>query len=344
MRAVRHRRPAPRVTVIAEVGLLHDGSLGRACRLIDAAAAGGADVVKFQTHLAEAETLPDAPNPSYFNGEPRHAYFSRTAFSEAQWRRVKRYAESRGLGFLSSVFSQEAVEVLERVGVDAYKIPSGEVTNLPLLERVAGTRKPVLLSSGMSTWRELDAAVRTLRRRHRRITVLQCTSEYPCPPQRVGLNVLAQLRRRYGLPVGLSDHTLGWAAALAAVALGAVVVEKHLMLRRGMYGSDAGHSMMPAEFAGMVKGIRDLEAMLRTPVNKDALTPVLRRMRVVFQKSVVSTREIPRGAVLTPDLLALKKPGTGMSAARFREIVGRLAARPIRANRPLTAADVGLDR
>jgi len=333
-----HKSPQ-HVTVIAEVGMNHDGSFGNACRLIDAAKEAGAEVVKFQTHVPDAETLPDAPSPPYFNEESRYAYFKRTAFSAEQWRALKRHAEQTGLQFLSSVFSVEAVELLEQFDVTAFKIPSGEVTNLPLLERVAQTQKPVLLSSGMSDWAELDAAVNTVRWHHDRITILQCTSEYPCPDEHVGLNVMLEMRARYQLPVGLSDHTLTNYAAFVAVVLGASVIEKHLTLSRRMYGSDAKHSLEPEEFAELVRGIRAIETMLASKVDKDDVSR-FSVMKATFEKSLVARTPIPAGATITPEMLAIKKPGTGLPPAKLREIIGKKAARPIRANTVLTAQDI----
>jgi N,N'-diacetyllegionaminate synthase len=228
--------------VIAEVGSVHDGSFGNALKLIDACADAGADVAKFQTHIAAAETLKDAPMPPYFKGEPRFAYFERTGFTEARWRELAAHCKQRGIGFLSSPFSIEAAELLDRVGVDAFKIPSGEVSNLPMLDRIADTGKPVLLSSGMSNWTELDAAVGVLRRGGP-LMVMQCATAYPCPPERVGLNVIAEMRARYKLPIGYSDHAFGPAAALAAAAHGAVAIEKHFTFSRAMYGSDAATTL-----------------------------------------------------------------------------------------------------
>src|SRR5262249_48068314 len=158
--------------IIAEVGSVHDGSFGNALKLIEVAANCGADLVKFQTHIASAETLPNAPMPHYFNGEPRYEYFERTGFSKHQWRELKTHCEAMAIEFLSSPFSVEAVELLESLGVARYKVPSGEVTNLPLLEEIAATGKPVLMSSGMSSWKELDQAVNTIVRRHQRLTLL----------------------------------------------------------------------------------------------------------------------------------------------------------------------------
>jgi N-acetylneuraminate synthase len=325
-------------SIIAEVGSVHDGSFGNAVKLIEAAAACGADVVKFQTHIAEAETLADAPMPPYFKGEPRHSYFRRTGFSPEQWRDLRAACERCGVMFLSSPFSLEAVDLLEEVGATAYKVPSGEVSNLPLLERLAATGKPTLLSSGMSNWAELDAAVAVLKPGGP-LTIMQCASAYPCPPEQVGLNVLAEMRARYGVPVGLSDHTRGPAAALAAAALGATVIEKHFAYSRRMYGSDAANSMEPEEFQAMAQDLRDIWTMLAHPVDKDDLS-AFSDMKRIFEKSVVTTGALAAGHALTPRDLAFKKPGDGIPAARWRELVGRRLRHAAPADHKLTFEDL----
>ena len=266
-----------RLTIIAEIGSVHDGSFGNAMKAIEAAAACGADVVKFQTHMAEAETLPNAPMPSYFKGDPRLEYFRRTAFSLPQWNQIATHCAAQGVGFLSSPFALEAVDLLEEVGVQAYKIPSGEVSNLPLLEKVAGTGKLVYLSSGMSNWAELDTAVAVLRKGGP-LVVMQCSSAYPCPPERVGLNVMQAMAGRYGVPVGFSDHTLGMAACVSAAALGAVVVEKHFTFSKLMYGSDARHSMEPAEFKQFCATVREAATIAAHPDAPAMLDAVLARL------------------------------------------------------------------
>lgn len=325
--------------IIAEVGSVHDGSFGLAKCLIEAAADCGADAVKFQTHLAAAETLRTAPMPPYFTGEPRFDYFERTSFQPAQWADLKEHSRQHGVEFLSSPFSEEAVDLLESVGVQRYKVPSGEVTNLPLLEKLARTGKPILLSSGMNSWSELDAAVATIRQRHQDLTVLQCTSEYPCPYERVGINVLGAMARRYGLPVGLSDHTLTNYAAFLAVADGAVALEKHFTLSRKMYGSDARHSLEPAEFAELVRGVRAIEAMRAARVDKDDVARFA-GMKQIFEKSLVALVDIPAGAILTRPMLGFKKPGTGIPAAHWRDVVGLRTARPVRADTVLLPEDL----
>ncbi len=313
--------------LIAEIGSVHDGSFGNACKLIETAAACGAHAAKFQTHIAEAETLRDAPAPAYFRGEPRFDYFRRTAFSYEQWKQLRQACAANRIAFLSSPFSLEAVDLLEEVGVGSYKIPSGEVTNWPLLERVAATGKPALLSSGMSSWQELDGAVEILRRGGP-LTIMQCTTAYPCPPERVGLNVFAEMRSRYGLPVGFSDHTTGMAAAFAAAALGADVIEKHLTFSRLMYGSDAANAMEPADFRRLADGLGEIWMMRAAAVDKDDLTPY-RDMKRIFEKSIVTARPIRAGHAIVRADLAFKKPGDGVSAARYRDVIGRPAARDL---------------
>ena len=324
------------VYVIAEAGMNHDGELERAVRLAEVAAEAGADAVKFQLHDAAAETTRSAPPPPYFQDEPRWEYFQRTAFTDEQWASLKRACEERGVEFLCSVFSLAALERLERLGVTRHKIGSGEVTNLALVRAAGATGKPVLLSSGMSSWAELDAAVEAA---GPNVVVLQCTSAYPTPPEQVGLNVLAELRERYGRPVGFSDHTRGTAASLAAVTVGAEVVEKHFTLSREAYGPDAAMGLEPAELQVLVREIRELESMLASPVDKDDLAP-FEEMKRVFEKSVVAVEAIPAGTTLEKAMLAAKKPGTGIPAARLPELVGRRARNDIAADAVLTEADV----
>lgn len=320
------------VFVIAEAGMNHDGSLGNAIRMAEVAAETGADAVKFQLHDPRAETTRDAPSPPYFTHESRWEYFERTAFTDEQWRTLKDACDRAGIEFLCSSFSLEALERLEALGVARHKVGSGEVTNLELVRAAAATGKPLLLTSGMSSWRELDEAVAVA---GENVTVLQCTSEYPTPPERVGLNVLAELRERYGKPVGFSDHTLGPYAAYAAVALGAVVVEKHFTLSRELYGPDAALALEPYELEELVDGIRELERMLASPVDKDDLAR-FEEMKRVFEKSVVAVADIPAGAVLEREMLAAKKPGTGIPARRLPELVGRRARVAIKADTVLT--------
>lgn len=316
--------------IIAEIGSVHDGSLGNAGKLIELAASCGATAVKFQTHIAEAETLANAPAPSYFKAEPRMEYFRRTGFDRAGWQQLKDIADAAGIAFLSSPFSIEAVHLLEEIGMEAYKIPSGEVTNIPMLEEIAALGKPVLLSSGMSNWAELDAAVAVFDGKCP-FVVMQCSSAYPCPPEQVGLNVLAEMKQRYGTAIGFSDHTLGVAASMAAASLGAVVIEKHFTFSKHMYGSDAKHSMEPTEFSQFADGLNAIWAMLSNPVDKDDISPY-GDMKDIFQKSIVAAADLTAGTRLEAAHLAFKKPGTGIPASRYGEILGRILNRDCNAD------------
>lgn len=330
----------PSIFIIAEFGMLHDGSFGNALRMVEVAKLCGADAVKFQTHIPEAETLPNAPMPSFFKGEPRWQYFQRTAFTLEQWKQLKAHCDDIGIEFMSSPFSIEAVDLLEQVGMQRYKIPSGEVTNIPFLERVAETKKPVLLSSGMSSWDELDAAVSVFQKGCNPLTVLQCTSIYPTPPEKVGLNVLLEMKQRYKVPVGLSDQSLTNNAGFAAAALEVEIIEKHITLSRQCYGSDAKHSIEPAEFAEFVRGIREIETMLTHPVDKNAVAHELREMKHVFEKSVVSLVKISAGTVITQAVIGIKKPGGGIAPRKFRELIGRKVTRDVEAGQVLVDSDI----
>ncbi|MEK9968855.1 MAG: N-acetylneuraminate synthase family protein [Ferrovibrio sp.] len=325
------------ISLIAEIGSVHDGSVGNAKKLIEAAAECGATAVKFQTHIAEAETLPNAPSPPYFKGEPRLEYFRRTGFSLQSWLELKQVALDCGVEFLSSPFSLEAVDLLEQIGVDTYKIPSGEVTNIPLLRHVAATGKQTLLSSGMSSWAELDNAVAVLRNGGP-LTIMQCTSAYPCPPEQVGLNVLAEMRARYSIPVGYSDHTMSNTSALAAALAGATVIEKHFTFSRLMYGSDAKNACEPPQFRELALALREITAMA-TPVDKDAMAASLIGMKAIFEKSIVSARPIKAGQPIEYADLAFKKPGDGISAAEYEKYIGRICLRDLPENHKFETGD-----
>jgi N-acetylneuraminate synthase len=327
--------PGSPALVIAEIGNNHDGSLGQARALVEAAAEAGADAVKLQTHIAAAEMLPSTPTPPHFD-EPRYAFTQRMELSLEAHQTLKALAEERGLILFSSPFSVAAVELLEQVGVPAYKIASGEVSNPPLIEAIAATGKPVLLSTGMSGLEDVAPAMETLAGSD--VVLLQCTSAYPCPPERVNLAGMATLRERFGVPVGLSDHTADIHTSIAAVALGAVAIEKHFTLSRRLYGPDHHASLEPEDLARLVDGVRQVEAALGDGT-KDR-DPGLDPVRATFEKSVVAAADIPEGTVLEPALLTTKRPGTGIAAARIAEVIGRRTARALARDDMLQEADL----
>ena len=326
--------------IIAEIGNTHEGSVGLAKQFIKSAADCGVDAVKFQTHIFEAESLPSAPNPPYFKDETRKEYFERTAFSIGEFKILKEFAEKEcKVDFFSSPFSLEAVDFLEEVGVSTFKIPSGEVSNIPLLERINKTGKKVILSSGMSSWEELDRAVDVFKDRDK-LTVLQCTSEYPCKPENSGLNIMQEIRNRYQCKVGFSDHTLGIGVPLTAVILGADVIEKHFTLSKLMYGSDAKNSTEPEEFKNMVYNIRAGELALYSKIDKNEITSKLGEMKYIFEKSIVSSRELKVGHVITEEDLAFKKPGDGIPARAYKEIIGKTVKTTIPANEKIDYSQI----
>ena len=331
-----------RCLIIGEVAQAHDGSLGTAHAYVDAIARCGADAVKFQTHIAAAESTPGEPWRIRFSPQDvtRYDYWKRMEFSEAQWHGLKQQADERGLLFLSSPFSVEAVELLSRVGVAAWKIASGEVNNVPLFDRMAATGLPLLLSSGMSPWEELDAAVARVRRCGSPLAVLQCTSVYPCPPEQVGLNLMAAFRDRYGCAVGLSDHSGTVYAGMAAAALGADVIEVHVTLSRESFGPDVSSSLTTAELQQLVAGVRFIETMRAHSIDKDAMAVKLDPMRRIFTKSIVARVDLPAGTRLRGEDLAIRRPGHGIPATRLPEVLNLRLKRTISANTLLQEDDL----
>jgi len=305
--------------ILAEVGSVHDGSFGNACNLIELASRCGASAVKFQTHIAEHETLSCAPSPYYFKDESRVDYFNRTAFSLKQWKALANFCHKRSVDFVSSPFSIEAVDLLEQTAIDGYKVASGEVNNLPLLERIAETRKPVFLSSGMSSWAELDKAVHILK--DRPLVIMQCSSRYPCLPAKVGINIVDAMKRRYdGHSIGFSDHTLNNAAAVLAIGAGAIAIEKHITFSTWMYGSDAKFGYEPDKFMAYVRDLKDAWTIMSHRVQKT--TEDYEEMKETFEKSIVTKRNLDEGHVLTMNDLAFKKPGTGIKADQYVSVLG----------------------
>lgn len=323
--------------VIAEIGNNHDGSIRQAEALIQAAADAGAGAVKFQTHIADCEMLPSTPTPPHFD-EPRFQFTKRMELSEDDHLHLKAFAEHRGLVWFSSPFSVEAVELLERVGCPAYKVASGEVTNPPLLEAIAATGKPVLVSSGMSGIDDVERALATLRGGSGELLVMQCTSAYPCPPEDVNLRAMVAMGERFGTLVGLSDHTPDVWASVAAVALGAIAIEKHFTLSRYLYGPDHKASLTPDDLARLVAGVAEVYAALGSA--DKPRDPALDPVRNTFEKSVVSAVRIERGSVIDGSMLTTKRPGNGIPALRIGEVVGRQAARTIEANELVEAEDL----
>lgn len=324
--------------------MAHDGSLGLAHAYIDAVSQTGADAVKFQTHIAAAESTLDEPfrlQGVFVQDASRYAYWERTAFTEDEWTELARHARDRKLDFLSSPFSVEAIELLERAAdVPAWKIASGEINNMPLLDAACATGKPVLLSSGMSGLEELDEAVGFVKDRGARLAVLQCTTSYPCPPQKLGLNMIAEFRQRYECPAGLSDHSGTVFPGLAATCFGSKVLEVHVALSRDMFGPDISSSLLTGELGELVRGLRFLETALANPIDKNAMAVDMSSLRSIFNKSIVARHALKAGTVLGKADLAFRKPGTGLPSSRAGEVVGRILKRDVPANSQISLEDL----
>ena len=314
--------------IIAEIGQAHDGSLGTAHAYIDLAKKVGADAVKFQTHIAKAESssLDEFRVDAFPQDKTRFDYWERTAFSEEQWYGLFNHANELNLTFLSSPFSFEAVDLLERIGVPAWKVASGELNNQPLINRLARTKKPVFLSSGMSSWEELDLAVDTVKQQATDVAVFQCTSSYPCPLEDVGINLLDEMSARYKVPVGLSDHSGSIFPSIIACARGASLIEAHLVFSRESFGPDTSASLTGEEFTQMVRGIRETSVLLQNVKDKDELAKQKTSMRRLFTKSIYAASPIEAGTVFDMSNVCLLKPGIGLQAIQLDTLLGQKAA------------------
>jgi len=329
--------------IIAEVGQAHDGSLGILHSYIDALAQTGVDAVKFQTHIAEAESSRYEPFRVKFSYEDdtRYDYWQRMSFTPEQWQEIKAHCDEVGVEFLSSPFSNAAVDLLENVGISRYKIGSGEVNNLLMLEKIARTGKPVILSSGMSSYQELDQSVEFLRERGVEFSILQCTTAYPTTPQEWGLNVIDELKARYGVPVGFSDHSGEIFACLAAAARGAEILEFHAVFDKRMFGPDAKSSLEIDEIATLVRGVRQIEEALKHPVDKEDNSHFA-ELKCIFEKSLAVNKNLPAGHIITFDDLEAKKPkGYGIDASKWEEVIGKASKRELEAWEFLEEGDVG---
>jgi N,N'-diacetyllegionaminate synthase len=328
--------------IIAEIAQAHDGSLGMAHAFIDAAADAGADAVKFQTHLADAESTLDEPFRVRFSRQDatRLDYWRRMEFKPEQWHGLAAHVRERGLVFLSSAFSVAAVELLKDIGVAAWKIGSGEFAARELWGAMVDAPAPILFSTGMATRAETRRAVDVFRSKGLPFILLQCTTAYPAPLDVVGLNVLEELREEFGCPVGLSDHSGSIFPGLAALARGANVLEVHVTFDRRMFGPDSSASLTFEEVNTICRMRDALIIMDAHPVDKDDMAKRLRGLRKTFGRSLAPTRPLSTGAVLGADVLTAKKPGGGISPDHIEKVLGKRLARDVSPDRILRWTDL----
>ena len=315
--------------VIAEAGVNHNGRLDLALKLVDAAVAARADAVKFQTFKAERLVTRAAPKADYQKaatraGESQFEMLKKLELSERDHLKLLAYCKQRGIVFLSSPFDEASADFLCALGVPAFKIGSGELTNLPLLEHIARKKRPIMLSTGMAGLREVETAVRAIRRAgNDRVVLLHCVTQYPADPSTVNLRAMETMRKKFGVPVGFSDHTRGIEIAIGAAALGAAVIEKHFTLDRKMPGPDQRASLEPQELAAMVYAIRVVQSALGDGRKKPQAAEL--KVTAVARKSLVAARAIRKGARVQKEDIAIKRPGTGLPPSQIRAVLGRIA-------------------
>jgi N,N'-diacetyllegionaminate synthase len=319
--------------IIAEAGVNHNGDINLARKLVDVAAEAGADWVKFQTFSADRLVTKNAEKAEYQNqvfdsDESQHAMIRKLELTRDMHEVLIAHCKSRGIEFFSTGFDPNSIDLLLDLGLGCVKVPSGEITNLPYLRHVGKYRKPVILSTGMATLDEIEAALDILEQAgtsRERITVLHCNTEYPTPMTDVNLRAMLTIRDTFGVQVGYSDHTLGIEVPIAAVALGATVIEKHFTLNRNLSGPDHKASLEPDQLKAMVVAIRNIEKAMGDGVKRLSLSEA--KNKPIARKSLVAAGAICEGEVFSESNLAVKRPGTGLSPMRWDEVLGRKASR-----------------
>ncbi|MFH1559065.1 MAG: N-acetylneuraminate synthase [Patescibacteria group bacterium] len=331
---------AGKIMIIAEAGVNHNGSLVIAKKMIDRARQAGADWVKFQTFKTESLVSKRARKADYQKRnlkksgsqdetDTQFEMLKKLELSEAQFVKLKKYCEKLGIGFLSTPFDEESADLLEKMGIGMYKIPSGEITNLPFLKHVARKGKPIIMSTGMADLAEVKEALRVIYAAgNRKVTVLHCTTEYPAPFREVNLMAMITMRKSLKVPVGYSDHTPGIEVSIAAAALGACVIEKHFTLNKKMEGPDHRASLEPHELEAMVRSIRNIEKALGDGIKRPSQGE--KKVALVARKSVVAVRDLKKGAEIREEDIGIKRPGDGIAPKYFKKVIGKRAKRNIR--------------
>lgn len=337
-----------RVIIIAEAGVNHNGDLSTAKSLVDVAQEAGADYVKFQLFRADKLVSPAAKKASYQNRnsdgkeDSQYQMLQHLELSEQAHEELSAYCKKRGIGFLSSPFDLDSIQFLDNLNIELFKVPSGEITHYPYLREIARTEKPVLLSTGVSTLEEIQQAVRVLTEYgtpRGSITILHCNTEYPTPMQDVNLNAMNTIARELNAPVGYSDHTLGFEVPVAAVALGAVVIEKHFTLDRTLPGPDHAASLEPEELAAMVAAIRNVEQALSGDGIKQP-SPSELPNRVVIRRSIHTARTLQKGETVSESDLVMLRPGEGISPMKLDEVIGRVVKSTVESGRMIQWSDL----
>jgi N-acetylneuraminate synthase/N,N'-diacetyllegionaminate synthase len=321
------------VFIIAEAGVNHNGNLEIAMKLVDAACDAGADAVKFQIFNADKLVIRDAEKAEYqklttTSNETQYDMLKKLELSYEDHLKIMEYCKKRNIVYLATPFDYESVDMLDRLNIFAYKIGSGDITNIPFLKYIGEKEKPIILSTGMSNLGEVEEAIEVIKSTgNDNLILLHCTSNYPTEYKDVNLNAMITMKNAFRLPVGYSDHTLGTEVAIAAVSIGAVVIEKHFTLDKNMPGPDHKASLEVRELKQMIKSIRNIEAALGNGIKR--CTENEENVKKVVRKSIIAAVDIPSGSIITEEMLTIKRPGTGLHPRFFNYLIGKKAKVPI---------------
>lgn len=313
--------------IIAEISQNHDGSLGQAHAYIDAVAKTGVDAIKFQTHIADEESTLQEPFRVKFSycDHTRYDYWKRMEFTKEQWKGLYNHAIDKGLDFLSSPFSVAALEMLDEIGIPAWKFGSGEVFNEVLLKKAISTGKPIILSTGLSTLADIDKQIQSIKQAGNHLLLMECTTAYPSKAEEIPIKMISAYRERYNCFVGISDHSATIYPSLAAVTLGAKAVEVHVTMSRDMFGPDVKASVTIEELSEIVKGVNFINKMLEVQEDKKSLTKSKEKLKYIFSKSLYAKKDLNKGDILDENTVAIKKPFVkgGMDSGEYNNIYGK---------------------
>lgn len=327
--------------IIAEIGLAHEGSLGIAFKMIDKCYKCGVDAVKFQTHLAkyESSTSEKFRTDSFIQDQSRFDYWDRTSFTKNEWLRLKNYTENLGLKFLSTPFSLEAAKMLDDIGIEFWKISSGDINNFPLLDFVKSTKKPVFISTGMSDYDEIEKCVEFFKKSNTKLLIFQCTNSYPCPPELIGFDQIKRLKELFQVETGLSDHSGEIASGIAAYVLGASAIEVHVTWDREYFGPDTSSSLTFNELSTLVESIRFLQKGLNVKINKNDLKVSHKDMRLNFMKGPYLNTPLKKGEIIKKEDLHYRKPNFGITVDKIDLILGKKLNRDLNEGEPVKPED-----
>lgn len=331
------------INLIAEIGMAHNGNISLAHSFIDAAAANGANAVKFQTHIAEEEsTVHDKfrIKNKYLKYNSRYEYWKKTEFTIDQWFELKKHAEQKKLVFFSSPFSIKAVDLLKKINVKIWKIASGELNNYPLVEKISKFNQDIILSTGMSSMQEIKDTIKVIKKNTNKLSLAQCTSIYPCPPEQLGLNLILDLKKKFKCKVGFSDHSGNYLTAILAKAFGADFVEVHVTFDKNWVGFDTVSSVTFDELLIISKSLNFVEKIAYKKISKDQISLNLKKTKSLFEKSIFLEKDIKKNSKILFNDISFKKPAIGILAKNYKKIIGKKVKKNISKGSSLKKKDI----